>query len=64
MNDQTPKTIQLEVTKPSEPVGALYITDNFAVHIYGKMPNRIQRWMTKVLLGWKYEEYESGEDEV
>jgi len=57
MNDQTPKTIQLEVTKPSKPVGALHITDNLAVHIYGKMPNRIQRWMTKVLLGWKYEEY-------
>ncbi len=61
MSDLTTKTIQLEITKPSEPVGALYITDNFAVHIYGKMPNRFYRWMTKVLLGWKYEEYTEGE---
>ena len=64
MNDQTTKTIQLEIEKPSEPVGALYITEKFEVFIHGKMPNRFQRWMTNVLLGWKYKEYESGEDEV
>ena len=61
MSDQTTKTIQLEITKPSEPVGALHITDNFGVQIYGKMPNQFQRWMTKVLLGWKYEEYTEDE---
>ena len=61
MSDLTTKTIQLEITKPPKPVGALYITENFTVFIYGKMPNRIQRWMAKVLLGWKYEEYKEDE---
>ena len=58
MSDLTTKTIQLEITKPSEPVGVLHITDNFAVHIYGKLPNRFHRWMAKLLLGWRYEKYD------
>lgn len=53
-------TCQINQKVPPKPVGTLHITDNFRIHIYGKMPNRFQRWMTKVLLGWKYEEYTEG----
>lgn len=37
-----------------KPIGTLTIHEGFTVSIYTKMPNRFQRWMAKVLLGWIY----------
>lgn len=44
---------QISIDFP-KPIGTLTIHEGFTVSIYTKMPNRFQRWMAKVLLGWIY----------
>ena len=51
-------TCQLNQEALPKPVGTVHITAEFVVFIYGKMPNRFHRWMAKMLLGWRYEEYD------
>ena len=45
-----------------KPVGYLRINNSFSISVYDKMPSRFHRWMAKVLLGWKYEDVEDGDE--
>lgn len=46
--------IDENVSNFSKPKGTLEINENFHIAIYGKMPNRIHRYMAWLLLGWRY----------
>ena len=37
-----------------KPTGTLEINENFHIAIYGKMPNLFHRFMSWLLLGWRY----------
>lgn len=52
-------TIQTDQISPlfKVPAGTLKINNSLRIAVYDKLPCRFHRWMTKVLLGWKYEEY-------
>lgn len=40
-----------------KPIGNLKINNNISFQLYDKLPCRFHRWMARILLGWKYEEY-------
>ena len=41
-------------------VGTLKINESFSIALYKKMPNRFHRFMSRILLGWIYEECNNG----